>query len=260
MPEVLGKFQGIVGVGRLNGPSIRDGKQPLYRWEATSRGDVARVADLIGPWLCPVKRAAFETVLANAIPSQIWPGSTSEELAWAGGFFDGEGSTYLLKHRTHAAHFTAAIEVPQACDSGVAVPLLRFRDAVGPQGRIYGPRRSRHDARPYHRWRAEAVQSVELSVHRLFPFIGAVKRAQAVRALETVHSQESLPRGNPQFGSAGARYCLRGHDKWTARVRPYASRGRGVEPDDGRQCRQCVRDYARRKRRVRAVNKQITTC
>src|SRR2546430_9261988 len=119
-PEVLVKFRRIVGVGRLKGPVLEEGKQPLYYWEATSRPDLARVAELIGPWLCPVKRAELESALGRALAPVVWPGSMSQELAWAGGFFDGEGSTYLDKHRTRRAHFTLALEVQQASESGIA--------------------------------------------------------------------------------------------------------------------------------------------
>jgi hypothetical protein len=37
----------------------------------------------------------------------------SEELAWAGGLFDGEGRSYLTKHRTHTGYFNGAVEVRQ---------------------------------------------------------------------------------------------------------------------------------------------------
>src|SRR5712691_9004757 len=101
VPEVLLKFRRIVGVGRIGGPEVEEGKQDLYRWEISSRAAVLRVAELIGPWLCQVKRAQFEHALRAPLAPIAWPGSSSEELAWAGGLFDGEGSTYLLKHRTH---------------------------------------------------------------------------------------------------------------------------------------------------------------
>jgi hypothetical protein len=86
VPEVLIKFQRIVGVGRLHGPVVVDGKQPLYYWDATSRPDLLQVVERIGPWLCPVKRAEFERTLGIPMPPAVWPGSMSEELAWAGGF------------------------------------------------------------------------------------------------------------------------------------------------------------------------------
>ena len=84
VPEVLLKFRRIVGVGRIKGPVLEEGKQPLYFWEATSLPDLTRVADLIGTWMCPAKRAEFESALRLQLPPVVWPGSTSEDLAWAG--------------------------------------------------------------------------------------------------------------------------------------------------------------------------------
>jgi hypothetical protein len=51
VPEVLSKFQRIIGVGRIRGPTVKDGRKPIYWWEATSRPDVRHLADSIGPWL-----------------------------------------------------------------------------------------------------------------------------------------------------------------------------------------------------------------
>ena len=249
MPEVLVKFQRIVGVGRLKGPVLEEGKQPLYYWEATSRHDVARVAALIGPWLCPAKRAEFEGALRAPLPAPAWPGSMSEELAWAGGFFDGEGSTCLDKHRTHAKYFVPVLYVPQSADVGTAPELLRLKAAIG-LGTISGVRRPKPPRRPYRRWRVFTPAKVQLALHLLWPFIGPVKRLQAQRAMQVIHSQPDLPRGNPAFGVAGARYCLRGHDKWNARVRPFKGRGKN-EDDPGnhfRQCLTCLREDARSRR------------
>ena len=249
MPEVLVKFQRIVGVGRLKGPVLEEGKQPLYYWEATSRHDVARVAALIGPWLCPAKRAEFEGALRAPLPAPAWPGSMSEELAWAGGFFDGEGSTCLDKHRTHAKYFVPVLYVPQTADVGTAPELLRLKAAIG-LGTISGVRRPKPPRRPYRRWRVFTPAKVQLALHLLWPFIGPVKRLQAQRAMQVIHSQPDLPRGNPAFGVAGARYCLRGHDKWNARVRPFKGRGKN-EDDPGnhlRQCLTCLREDARSRR------------
>src|SRR3989442_11280406 len=152
MPEVLAKFQRIVGVGRLKGPVLEEGNRPLYCGEAGSRPDLARVVGLIGPWLCPVKRAEFERTLGVPLPAVVWPGSMSEELAWAGGFFDGEGSTCLDKHRTHANYFVPVLYVPQSADVGTAPELLRLKAAIG-LGTISGVRRPKPPSRPYRRWR-----------------------------------------------------------------------------------------------------------
>jgi hypothetical protein len=82
------------------------------------------------------------------------------------------------------------------------------------------------------------------------PFIGQVKRQQALAAMRVINSQARLPRGNPAFGVAGARYCLRGHDKWTARLRPFKGRSKNeVDPMNHlRQCLACVREGAQARR------------
>ncbi len=179
IPEVLNKFQRIVTVGRLKGPVISEGKQPLFYWEATSRPDVTRVADLIGPWLGVVKRAEFERTLRSHLSAIAWPGSSSEELAWAAGFFDGEGSTYLLKHRTHLERQTPAVEVPQSGWDGVPAVLVRFRAALSGIGHINGPHVYAWTDAPVSRWKSEARDDVQLVLHRLMPFLSTVKREQA---------------------------------------------------------------------------------
>jgi hypothetical protein len=249
VPDVLLKFQRIVGVGRIDGPVLAQGKRPLYYWEATSRPDVAQVAELIGPWLCPVKRAEFEGALRSSILPSVWPGSMSEELAWAGGFFDGEGSTCLDKHRTHADFFVPVLYVPQAAADGIAPELVRLQKAIG-FGTISGLRKSKPPRKPYRRWRVFTIDKVFLALHMLWPFIGSAKREQARRAMQIVLAQPDLVRGNPAFGVAGARYCLRGHDKWNARVRPFKGRGRNEEDPMNhlRQCLACVREDAQAKR------------
>ena len=256
MPEVLLKFRTCVGVGRLRGPQIKERKQDLYWWEATSRPDLAHVADLIGPWLCPAKRAEFKRALGRALPPAIWPGSASEERAWAGGFFDGEGSTYLEKHRTHAGYFVPRLYVPQSSEAGIAPELVRLKSALAEIGTISGVRPGKGNWRPYRRWRVCAPAHVQLSLHLLWPFIGVVKRSQARAVMQVIHSQPDLPRGNPAFGVAGARYCLHGHDKWNARMRPFKGRGRNEEDPNLhlRQCLECVRIDARA-RRARRGNK-----
>ena len=249
-PEVLTKFQRIVGVGRIHGPVLAEGRQPLYYWDATSRPDLLQVVERIGPWLCPVKRAQFERTLGEPPPPQMWPGSMSEELAWAGGFFDGEGSSYLTKHRTHDGYVNAAVEVRQSGWNGVPEVLDRFQVALAGIGHLNGPHVYDWADAPVSRWKCEAQDDVQLVIHRLMPFIGTIKRNQAVRVVTAVNSQLDLPRGNPAFGVAGARFCLRGHDKWNARIRPFKGRGKNAEDplNHLRQCLACVREDARARR------------
>ena len=249
VPEVLTKFQRIVGVGRIHGPVLIEGRQPLYYWEATSRPDLLRVVERIGRWLCPVKRAEFERTLGVALPPVVWPGSMSQELAWAGGFFDGEGSTCLDKHRTHADFFVPVLYVPQAASDVIAPELIRLQSAIG-FGAISGLRKAKPPRKPYRRWRVFTIDKVFRALHMLWPFIGDVKRGQARRAMQIILGQPDLVRGNPAFGVAGARYCLRGHDKWNARVRPFKGRGKNEEDPMNhlRQCLACVREDAQARR------------
>jgi hypothetical protein len=250
IPEVLTKFRRIVEVGRIKGPVIVEGRQPLYFWEATSRPDVVRVANVIGPWVSPVKHAQFERALCTAVRTAAWPGTMSEELAWAGGFFDGEGSSYLTKHRTHDGYMNAAVEVRQSGWDGVPAVLQRFHVALGGVGHLNGPHVYDWADAPVSRWKCEAGDDVQLVIHRLMPFIGTVKRNQAMRVLAVINSQPELPRGNPAFGVPGARFCLRGHDKWNARIRPFKGRGRNEEDplNHVRQCMTCVREDAQARR------------
>src|SRR5256885_5089388 len=247
VPELLLKFQRIVGVGRIAGPDLEPGRIDLYHWVVSSRADVTRVADLIGPWLCEIKRAQFEHALGVALPPLLWPGLSSEELAWAGGFFDGEGSAYLLKHRTHKAHLVPEVYVPQSGHNGIPSPLFRFRAALDGAGIINGPRNYKLWT-PSYRWRTSALLVVPLVLHRLWPFIGDVKRSQAAAVLRVANTQRDLARGNPAFGAAGSRYCRRGHDKAAARIRPYRGRGGNQRKSDLSQCLVCVREDARARR------------
>jgi len=174
----------------------------------------------------------------------------SEELAWAGGFFDGEGSTYLEKHRTHPGYFYPVLYVPQSAKIGIAPELLRLKAAMNTIGNISGVRQDGPDWKPYRRWRVVTPFKVQAALHLLWPFIGEVKRAQAQRVMKTIHGQPDLPRGNPAFGVAGARFCLRGHDKWNARLRPFKGRGKHQEDplNHLRQCLACVREDAQARR------------
>src|SRR5437660_5128902 len=156
IPQVLVKFQRIVGVGRIAGPEVKERKVDLYQWVVSSRADVARVAELIGPWLGPVKRANLEHALGLPLAPIVWPGSSSEELAWAGGFFDGEGSTYLLKHRTHPGHLVPVVDVPQSGNEGVPIALTRFHTALEFIGSISGPHKYKWAEKPVSRWRTSS--------------------------------------------------------------------------------------------------------
>jgi hypothetical protein len=248
MPEVLVRFQRAVGFGSLQGPNLTEGRDPLYCWVVSSRGEVRAVLSQLEPWLGAVKRVQLwrvlglnETVRAGAIADQ------DQLLAWCAGFYDGEGSTYLARHQSHAGYHVLEAAITQSSWVGVPEVLERFRDAFG-VGKIYGPYPAGPGWAPVYRWKAHRREQIESIIARLRPWLGEAKRTQADAAIKVVTDQEPLPRGNPAWGNRKT-HCVNGHEYATARVRPFRSRGKNSEqPRASKQCLACVRDHARRKR------------
>jgi len=248
VPDVLLRFQRIVGRGRIHGPVREEGRRDLYYWDVSSRADVEAVANAIWPWLGDVKRAEFAVALGGAPSAAHRAPSETELLAWAGGLYDGEGSASVSPHRTHVGHFSPEVAVTQ---SGTTRPqvLEQMRDVVG-CGRIYGPYTQVGATLPVFRWKAAALGDVEHSLYRLAPWIGSVKRDQARKVWRVLVEQGRLLRGNPAWGNRKT-HCVNGHEYATARIRPYVSRGRGVPQRENHSCLVCLRDYAREQRHKR---------
>jgi hypothetical protein len=244
-PEVLLRFQDIVGVGRV---SLADAKTNLYRWTVSSRSGVTATYEALRPWLGGVKHA--QLVHALGIPAggpfvRFDSGDESTHVAWAAGLFDGEGSVYLLRHRTHAGYFVVEAAVTQ---SGFKLPqvLARFQEVAG-FGSVGGPYDQEKATMPVYRWKACRRIQVEDLVSRLWPWLGAVKRIQATTALAVVRAQAPLRRGNPAWGCHKT-HCVHGHEYASARVRSFVPRRGGLQRRDSKQCLQCLREYAAGKR------------
>lgn len=103
----------------------------------------------------------------------------STELAWAAGFFDGEGcvAAYVRKD----GHRTLGAQVGQTDPR----PLQRLR-AVVREGRVYGPY-----ARPDHpkwssvwSWRVIGYPATTRVMTLLWPYLSEPKREQWARAIE----------------------------------------------------------------------------
>lgn len=255
VPEVLVRFRDAVeGLGAIRGPQIMKGREPLYRWTVSSRGQVRRVYELLKPWLSGPKAAQFRRALAPLADGSLplghiasadvaaRPQSESEEIGWAAGLFDGEGSTCLLKHRSHDGYFVGEVSVTQG---GVEVPevLERFHTVVR-VGRVYGPMEQEGASGHVYRWKTGARLAIESAIALLWPWLGAVKRAQAKAVLSVLRAQPKLPRGNPAWGSYKT-HCVRGHEYATARIRPYGSRRGGAQRRDSKQCLACAREQAK---------------
>lgn len=103
------------------------------------------------------------------------------ELAWAAGFFDGEGWAAAAR-QGRGDKRRAQARVNQADPRGVPAALIRFQAALGGLGRIGGPHRETGRIDLY-RWDVSSRGDVERLQELLAPWLGQVKLAQLAAAL-----------------------------------------------------------------------------
>jgi len=246
VPEVLLRFQSAVGIGRIGGPYREAGRIDLYRWLVSSRAHVELLHHLLMPWLGQVKLDAFGRALARHPASARSVSMDEHWLAWCGGFWDGEGSLYLLDHRSHPDYKIAEARITQGSICDVPEVLVRFKQVVA-AGHINGPYRQENANLLIYRWTAAAAADVSTTFARIEPWLGVVKRDQARDVFTVLSGQPQLPRGRPDWGN-NKTHCINGHEYAHTRLRPYVSRGKGVLPRDSHQCLQCAREQARARR------------
>lgn len=111
-----------------------------------------------------------------------------ERLAWAGGFFDGEGSTFARSENARPGYRQLNVVVPQS--GGFVVPevLTRFDEALPGLGRIGRP------SNDLFQWRATDYTRSRATIDVLRPWIGTIKRRQAKAAVAIVDAQYSSGR------------------------------------------------------------------
>ncbi len=241
VPEALLRFRDAVGVGRIGGPKMEDSREPLYWWVASSRADVERTGRLILPWLSGQKRDQFGT--AVDLRSDVPPIDT---FAWAAGLFDAEGCTSLSDRSTRKGYKDIEASLTQGGAGPAPEELIRFMACVA-LGRINGPYEQEGATKPVYRWRLHTVDEIRSLLHCLSPWLGAPKRSQAFRAIAVINAQPVLPRGRVEWGSHKT-HCIHGHEYVSARIRPYVSRGVGIQRRDNKQCLHCTREQARARR------------
>jgi hypothetical protein len=102
-----------------------------------------------------------------------------EELAWAAGFWDGEGSTSIVKRDN-----SLVASISQVDDE--VESLHRFQNAVLGIGKIYGPHRQKNmNHRSFFNWHAYGGSKVQAVIAMLWPFLGNIKKEQAAKALKS---------------------------------------------------------------------------
>lgn len=122
----------------------------------------------------------YEPVLPANVPRPL----DHELLAWAAGFFDGEGSTIARTDARRPDYFQLDVSVPQSGRDGVPAVLIKFQTAMLGVGVI---RPSHKDA--MWKWSAGGRSTAEMSLALMWPWLGTVKQQQALSAFEVVASQ-----------------------------------------------------------------------
>lgn len=150
----------------------------------------------------------------------------THDLAWAAGFFDGEG-TVLARQRTEKRK-----ELSLSVSQSELTSLHRFHRAVGGIGKVRGPYQTKH--KPTYVFHAYGLPDVQAIIAMIWRWLGEPKRADAVRAFSRSIASEREKqerKDNPR--------CKRGH--------PLAGVGADVRINKNRKghevrtCRYCVR-------------------
>jgi hypothetical protein len=258
VPAVLIRFQAAVGgLGRIGGPYVKDGRQDLYRWEVSSRRDVDLLHHFLVPWLGEVKLLEFSAALERAAARSRSVTKVDEWRAWAADLWDGEGSAYLLDHRSHEDRSIGELALTQSANGAAPEVLSRLLLIAG-RGHVYGPYRQADATLDVYRWKISAQPDIKPVIDTLWPWLSGVKRAQAMNVLSTLEAQPVLPRGNPAWGNRKT-HCIHGHEYASTRLRPYVSRGVGIPLRDSHQCLQCMREQARGRKAKRKDRRPTTT-
>lgn len=142
-----------------------------------------------------------------------------ESLAWAAGFFDGEGSTLLSKRHQ------LTISVAQSGDEGRLI-LERFNQSVGGIGKVKGPYTTKGPThKPVYVFGVYGFEKVQAIIAMLWPWLTEPKRRQASGRLSAFVARV-------RAGTRDGTLCCNGH-----KLDDLSPRGR---------CRHCHRDETRR--------------
>lgn len=138
-----------------------------------------------------------EPILPPGVPEPL----DQELLAWAAGFFDGEGTTIARTDSRRAEYFQLDVSVPQSGPHGVPEVLVKFQRAMLGVGFTYPqPRGDKY------KWCAGGRVAAEMTLALIWQWLGPVKRAQAQAAFDVVDRQYAegryrarAPRYRPTF-------------------------------------------------------------
>lgn len=119
------------------------------------------------------------------------------DIAWAAGFFDGEGSTKKVSYHYKTKKGVVRKPTKNLCLSVTqcdARPLVRFKKAVGELGHINGPYQYKANRRPYWVWSA-SCSSAKHVFAILKPHLCEIKRNQYEQVSKELYSVKSRKKG-----------------------------------------------------------------
>ncbi len=159
------------------------------------------------------------------------PALDTHQLAWAAGFFDGEGSTYL-GHHGKQRYPTPCADVSQIH----AEVLHRFLEAVGGIGSVR-VRPDKHESRRHQMWSYQTRnwRDTQTILTLLWPYLASQKREQAARVFRAFQTEitANVVIGRPNISALWTdSTCPLGHTDIYVR----RSHGRGIT---SRRCRTC---------------------
>lgn len=139
-----------------------------------------------------------------------------EALAWAAGFFDGEGHAGTVTPHT-APRFSLAITQYERST------LERFQSAVMGRGRIYTATLLQPNGRVRSQWSAQGFEEAQAVAALLWNWLSAPKRQQIADSLVEYHARRCLMprrlralRGRPRSGFKGV---YRTADTWWSKIK-----------------------------------------
>lgn len=150
-----------------------------------------------------------------------------EQLAWAGGFFSGEGYTGLTRYRkTERAHYKK-YPVMTIAQTGNGEELNRFNNAIENIGKVrgpYGPYAKNKKA--YFQFEISGFERVQAVFAMLYTFLSTAKQEQAIKVLDAYLAQPH------RIHNKLKTHCSSGHK--------YTENTTYVVPKTGwRQCKIC---------------------
>lgn len=123
----------------------------------------------------------------------------TNDLAWATGLFEGEGSIYVDRSDQRKRDGKVRLEMSLASTDEDVV--RRFRYIAG--GTVFGPYTTRRGTKPYWTWKLRDEESIHVLVNEMWPYLGRRRREQVEDAIASKHEADAShtpkPLGRPRL-------------------------------------------------------------